>query len=137
MREFGTKKNRNKVSRSYIVFKYVAWSLARNMLTSLTAKLRCFLIPVLSNPATLSNPTTMPRQDVQALVRQLVNMGRHSHMFCFFPEKGSLMDHLPAMPRDRPCGDSPPGNIAGYPFQPNGNDLRTIRKQLSIPGTVN
>ena len=28
-------------------------------------------------------------------------MGGHSHMFCFFPEKGSLMDHLPATPRDQ------------------------------------
>ena len=25
----------------------------------------------------------------------------HSHMFCFFPEKGSLMDHLPPTPRDQ------------------------------------
>jgi len=33
---------------------------------------------------------------------------------------------------DRPYGDSPPSNIASYPFQPNGNDLRTIRKQLKI-----
>jgi biotin synthase len=135
--------------------------------------------------------------DVLTLVQQLVDMGGHSHMFCFFPEKGSLMDHLPATPReqwrrvqlarflidyrdvrvehmrfdemgrvtdfglptsevddivtqgvafrtsgcpgkfsdeisacDRPYGDSPPSNIASYPFQPNGNDLRTIRKQL-------
>jgi biotin synthase len=135
--------------------------------------------------------------EVLTLVQQLVDMGGHSHMFCFFPEKGSLMDHLPATPRDqwrrvqlarylidyrgvrvdqmqfddrgrvtgyglpqaevddivaegvafrtsgcpgkfrddisacdRPYGDSPPSNIASYPFQPNGNDLRTIRKQL-------
>ncbi|HEX2199493.1 MAG TPA: radical SAM protein [Burkholderiales bacterium] len=135
--------------------------------------------------------------DVLALVQQLVDLGGHSHMFCFFPEKGSLMDHLPATPRDqwrrvqlarylidyrggrvekmqfdgqgrvtgfgfaeselnqivaegtafrtsgcpgkfaddvsacdRPYGDSPPSNIASYPFSPNGNDLRTIRKQL-------
>jgi biotin synthase len=144
--------------------------------------------------------------DVLALVQQLVDLGGHSHMFCFFPEKGSLMDHLPATPRDqwrrvqlarylidyrggrvekmkfdhqgrvvdygiaeseleevitravafrtsgcpgkfaddvsacdRPYGDSPPSNIASYPFQPNGNDLRTIRKQLkrgqnNLPG---
>ena len=39
--------------------------------------------------------------DVLALVQQLVDMGGHSHMFCFFPEKGSLMDHLPATPRDQ------------------------------------
>jgi len=138
-------------------------------------------------------------RDVLALVQQLVDLGGHSHMFCFFPEKGSLMDHLPATPRDqwrrvqlarylidyreirfedmqfddagrvidfgvreeeleeviakgtafrtsgcpgkfaddisacdRPYGDSPPSNIASYPFQPNGNDLRTIRKQLKI-----
>jgi len=137
--------------------------------------------------------------DVLALVQRLVELGGHSHMFCFFPEKGSLMDHLPATPRDqwrrvqlarylidyrgarvesmtfddagrvsgfgipeselhtiigegiafrtsgcpgkfaddisacdRPYGDSPPSNIASYPFQPNGNDLRTIRRQLRI-----
>lgn len=121
-------------------------------------------------------------------------------MFCFFPEKGSLMDHLPATPRDqwrrvqlarylmdyggvrleqmrfdeqgrvadfglppaelaavidagiafrtsgcpgkfredvsacdRPYGDSPPSDIASFPFQPNGGDLRRIRRQLRIP----
>jgi len=142
--------------------------------------------------------------EVLTLVQKLVDMGGHSHMFCFFPEKGSLMDHLPATPRDqwrrvqlarylidycgvrvdhmtfdnhgrvtdygiprgeldaiidagiafrtsgcpgkfaddisacdRPYGDSPPSNIASYPFQPNGNDLRTIRKQLDIRKTVN
>jgi biotin synthase len=139
--------------------------------------------------------------DVLTLVQKLVDMGGHSHMFCFFPEKGSLMDHLPATPRDqwrrvqlarylidyrggrvesmkfdgagrvvgygvpeaelqdviaegiafrtsgcpgkfrddvsacdRPYGDSPPSNIASYPFQPNGNDLRTIRRQLKPVG---
>ncbi len=36
-----------------------------------------------------------------SLVQQIVDMGGHSHMFCFFPEKGSLMDHLPATPRDQ------------------------------------
>jgi len=138
-------------------------------------------------------------RDVLSLVQKLVDLGGHSHMFCFFPEKGSLMDHLPATPRDqwrrvqlarylidyrgvrfesmrfdesgrvvdygipeselqtivgegvafrtsgcpgkfaddvsacdRPYGDSPPSNIASYPFQPNGNDLRTIRKQLKL-----
>jgi biotin synthase len=137
-------------------------------------------------------------RDVLGLVQRLVDLGGHSHMFCFFPEKGSLMDHLPATPRDqwrrvqlarylvdykegrvenmrfddfgrvvdfgfpgeklqdiintgtpfrtsgcpgkfaedisacdRPYGDSPPSNIASYPFQPNGNDLRKIRSQLS------
>jgi biotin synthase len=34
---------------------------------------------------------------------------------------------------DRPYGDSPPSNIASFPFQPNGNDLRRIRRQLAIP----
>jgi biotin synthase len=139
-------------------------------------------------------------RDVLALVQQLVDLGGHSHMFCFFPEKGSLMDHLPATARDqwrrvqlarylidyrggrvekmkfdgqgrvidfgvpqsdmdevvaqgtafrtsgcpgkfaedisacdRPYGDSPPSNIASYPFHPNGHDLRRIRKQLRIP----
>lgn len=138
-------------------------------------------------------------RDVLELVQKLVDLGGHSHLFCFFPEKGSLMDHLPATPRgqwrrvqlarylidyqgvrvesmrfgaqgqvvdfgineeklnevvktgtpfrtsgcpgkfaddisacDRPYGDSPPSNIASYPFQPNGNDLRTIRKQLKL-----
>jgi biotin synthase len=137
--------------------------------------------------------------DVLALVQRLVDLGGHSHMFCFFPERGSLMDHLPATPRDqwrrvqlarylidyrgvrvermkfddagrvidfglpaaeldavidggiafrtsgcpgklaedisacdRPYGDSPPSNIASYPFQPNGTDLRRIRRQLRI-----
>ncbi|HEX7219792.1 MAG TPA: radical SAM protein [Burkholderiales bacterium] len=136
-------------------------------------------------------------RDVLELVQKLVDLGGHSHMFCFFPEKGSLMDHLPATPRDqwrrvqlarylidyrggrvenmkfdeagrvtdygfpqseidqvvgegvafrtsgcpgkfaddvsacdRPYGDSPPSNIASYPFQPNKMDLRKIRKQL-------
>ena len=133
------------------------------------------------------------------LVQQLVDLGGHSHMFCFFPEKGSLMDHLPATPRDqwrrvqlarylidyrgvrveqmgfdgegrvvdfglpageldsvidagvafrtsgcpgkfaedisacdRPYGDSPPSNIASYPFPPAKSDLRKIRRQLRI-----
>ena len=137
--------------------------------------------------------------DVLALVQRLVDLGGHSHMFCFFPEQGSLMDHLPATPRDqwrrvqlgrylidyrgarvegmkfdgegrvvdfglpraqldaiidagtafrtsgcpgkfaddvsacdRPYGDSPPSDIASYPFAPNGTDLRKIRRQLRI-----
>jgi biotin synthase len=139
--------------------------------------------------------------DVLALVQSLVELGGHSHMFCFFPEKGSLMDHLPATPRDqwrrvqlarylidyrgvrvehmkfdgagrvvdfglprseldaiidagtafrtsgcpgkfaedvsacdRPYGDSPPSNIASYPFAPNKGDIRKIRRQLKIVG---
>ena len=134
------------------------------------------------------------------LVQQLVDLGGHSHLFCFFPEQGSLMDHLPPTPRDqwrrvqlarylidyasvrleqmrfdalgrvvdfglpreelervidagvafrtsgcpgkfrddvsacdRPYGDSPPHDIASYPFAPNRADLRRIRRQLRIP----
>ncbi|MGI9363732.1 MAG: radical SAM protein [Rhizobiaceae bacterium] len=133
------------------------------------------------------------------LVQKLVDIGGHSHMFCFFPEKGSLMDHLPATPRDqwrrvqlgrylidyydkrvddmsfdesgrvsdfgmpkaeleaiidsgiafrtsgcpgkfaedisacdRPYGDSPPSDIASYPFQPQEVDIRKIRQQLDM-----
>ena len=139
-------------------------------------------------------------REVLELVQRLVDLGGHSHLFCFFPEQGSLMDHLPATPRDqwrrvqlarylldyagvrvdqmqfdghgrvvgyglpraeldaviddgvafrtsgcpgkfredvsacdRPYGDSPPSNIASYPFQPNRKDLRKIRRQLGIP----
>ncbi len=138
--------------------------------------------------------------EVLSLVQQLVDLGGHSHLFSFFPEQGSLMDHLPATPRDqwrrvqlarylidyagvrleqmsfdaegrvvgyglpeaevedvvsqgtafrtsgcpgkfrddisacdRPYGDSPPSNIASFPFQPNKQDLRKIRRQLKIP----
>ncbi len=136
-------------------------------------------------------------RDVLELVQRLVDLGGHSHMFCFFPEKGSLMDHLPATPRgqwrrvqlgrylidyrgarvekmafdaegrvtdfglpasaveaviaegiafrtsgcpgkfrddvsacDRPYGDSPPSDIASFPFQPEKGDLAKIRRQL-------
>ena len=34
---------------------------------------------------------------------------------------------------DRPYGDSPPSNIASYPFQPDKHDVRKIRKQLGLP----
>jgi biotin synthase len=34
---------------------------------------------------------------------------------------------------DRPYGDSPPSNIASYPFQPEKKDLKKIRRQLDIP----
>ncbi len=34
---------------------------------------------------------------------------------------------------DRPYGDSPPSDIASYPFQPAGKDIRKIRKQLDLP----
>lgn len=134
-----------------------------------------------------------------SLVQNLVDLGGHSHMFCFFPEKGSLMDHLPATPRDqwrrvqlarylidycgvniahmkfdeagrvidfglpkseldmiidtglafrtsgcpgkfaedisacdRPYGDSPPSNIASYPFALEDVDIRKVRNQLNM-----
>ncbi len=134
-----------------------------------------------------------------SLVQQLVDLGGHSHMFCFFPEKGSLMDHLPATPRDqwrrvqlgrylidycdrrvdgmsfdengrvadfgvpqaeldaiidsgiafrtsgcpgkfaedisacdRPYGDSPPSDIASYPFALADVDIRKVRNQLGM-----
>jgi len=142
-------------------------------------------------------------RDVLRLVQRLVDLGGHSHMFCFFPEQGSLMDHLPATPRDqwrrvqlgrylidyrgvnvdqmafddegritgyglaagelddvieggiafrtsgcpgkfqedisacdRPYGDSPPSDIASFPFQPKKKDLKKIRRQLDIPVVV-
>ncbi len=135
--------------------------------------------------------------DVLSQVQAIRDLGGHSHMFAFFPEAGSLMDHLPPVPRpqwrrvqlarylidyrghrlermrfdgggclvdfgypqaeleavmaggvafrtsgcpgkaaadisacDRPFGDSPPSNIASYPFAPDGGDLRRIRRQL-------
>jgi biotin synthase len=138
-------------------------------------------------------------QEAVSLVQRLVDLGGHSHLFCFFPEKGSLMDHLPATPRDqwrrvqlarylidyrgvrvehmkfdgdgrvvdfgipkaelddvvdagvafrtsgcpgkfaedisacdRPYGDSPPSDIASYPFAPGRSDVRRIRRQLRI-----
>ncbi len=138
-------------------------------------------------------------QEVLGVVQQLVDLGGHSHMFCFYPEKGSLMDHLPATPRDqwrrvqlarylidycgvrvdqmafddqgrvadfglpraelevivgagvafrtsgcpgkfaddisacdRPYGDSPPSDIASYPFQPEGVHMKRIRRQLDM-----
>jgi len=137
--------------------------------------------------------------EILTLVQDLVDLGGHSHMFCFYPEQGSLMDHLPATPRDqwrrvqlarylidycgvrvdqmkfddkgrvsdfgmpraevdsiidagiafrtsgcpgkfaddisacdRPYGDSPPSDIASYPFQPADADLRRIRSQLDM-----
>lgn len=136
-------------------------------------------------------------REVLELIQRIVDLGGHSHLFCFFPERGSLMDHLPATPRDqwrrvqlarylidyrdvrvehlrfddagsvrdfglpqaeldaiidtgvafrtsgcpgkfaedisacdRPYGDSPPSNIASYPFQPAAVDVRKIRLQL-------
>lgn len=141
--------------------------------------------------------------EILSVVQKLVDMGGHSHMFCFFPEQGSLMDHLPATPRDqwrrvqlarylmdyagvrldqmrfddmgrvtdfglpaaeldvvidsgiafrtsgcpgkfrddvsacdRPYGDSPPSDIASYPFQPSKKDIRKIRRQLGAKQPV-
>jgi len=135
--------------------------------------------------------------DVLTQVQAIRDLGGHSHMFAFFPEAGSLMGHLPPVPRsqwrrvqlarylidywnhrlegmrfdehgklvdfglpqqdldhvidsgiafrtsgcpgkeaedisacDRPYGDSPPRDIASYPFQPNRRDIRKIRGQL-------
>ena len=135
--------------------------------------------------------------DVLSQVQRIRDLGGHSHMFAFFPEKGSLMDHLPPVPRpqwrrvqlarylidyrghrlermrfdddgrlvdfgvpeaalnavidagvafrtsgcpgkeaadvsacDRPYGDSPPRDIASYPFAPDRRDIRRIRAQL-------
>ena len=137
--------------------------------------------------------------ELLALCDRLTRVGGHSHLFCFYPEAGSLMEDLPAPPRprwrrlqlaryliefrghpfaaltfdgdgalvgfgldaealetvvrtglpfrtsgcpgksrddlsacDRPYGDSPPRDIASYPFQPNGGDLRHIRRQLRL-----
>jgi biotin synthase len=134
------------------------------------------------------------------LAQKIVDLGGHNHMFCFFPEEGSLMDHLPATPRDqwrrvqlarylidyrdmridhmkfdelgrvvdfglpagelddvigagiafrtsgcpgkfqddisacdRPYGDSPPSNIASYPFGLKKKDIKKVRKQLAVP----
>ena len=41
---------------------------------------------------------------------------------------GKFRDDVSAC--DRPYGDSPPSNIASYPFQPGKADLRLIRRQL-------
>ena len=43
---------------------------------------------------------------------------------------GKFSDDVSAC--DRPYGDSPPSNIASYPFQPNKTDIRKIRRQLRI-----
>jgi biotin synthase len=142
-------------------------------------------------------------QEMLSVVQRVVDMGGHNHMFSFFPEEGSLMDHLPATPRDqwrrvqlgrylidyrgarvdqmrfdeagrvthfglpaaeledviqagvafrtsgcpgkvaedvsacdRPYGDSPPSDIASYPFAPDRKDIKKIRKQLGIPNRL-
>ncbi|WP_316159603.1 radical SAM protein [Bradyrhizobium sp. SZCCHNRI3042] len=135
--------------------------------------------------------------DVLSQVQRIRDLGGHSHLFAFFPEQGSLMDHLPPAPRpqwrriqlarylidyrshslqhmrfdergqlvdfglpqdevdaivdagvafrtsgcpgkeaadvsacDRPYGDSPPRDIASYPFKPDRRDIRHVRSQL-------
>ena len=47
---------------------------------------------------------------------------------------GKFQDDISAC--DRPYGDSPPSDIASYPFQPKKKDIKRIRKQLDIPVTV-
>ena len=42
---------------------------------------------------------------------------------------GKFADDISAC--DRPYGDSPPSNIASYPFQPTKKDIKKIRKQLN------
>jgi len=136
-------------------------------------------------------------RDLLTQVQTIRDLGGHSHMFAFFPERGSLMDHLPPAPRpqwrriqlarylidyrghriermrfdengmladfglpgdeidavidagiafrtsgcpgkeaddvsacDRPYGDSPPRDIASYPFKLNRQDIRKVRRQL-------
>ena len=44
---------------------------------------------------------------------------------------GKFQDDISAC--DRPYGDSPPSDIASYPFPPKKKDLKRIRKQLDIP----
>ena len=137
-------------------------------------------------------------RDVLTLCRDLHAQGGHSHLFCFFPERGSLLAHLPAPPRgrwrriqlarylieyanhpftalhfdhagaltdfglppaalapiiatglpfrtsgcpgatrpdlsacNRPYGDSPPSDIASYPYAPHSDDMAHITKQLA------
>jgi len=135
-------------------------------------------------------------RDVLTLCRDLHAVGGHSHLFCFFPERGSLLAHLPAPPRarwrrvqlaryliefagvpfeelrfdaagglagfgvdvagivatgvpfrtsgcpgasrddvsacNRPYGDSPPSDIASFPYAPWQDDMTVIRRQLDL-----
>lgn len=48
---------------------------------------------------------------------------------------GKFADDISAC--DRPYGDSPPSNIASYPFQPNKMDLKKIRGQLGMRKPAN
>ena len=43
---------------------------------------------------------------------------------------GKFADDISAC--DRPYGDSPPSNVASYPFAPNRGDLRHIRRQMAV-----
>ena len=47
---------------------------------------------------------------------------------------GKFQDDISAC--DRPYGDSPPSDIASYPFQPQKKELKKIRKQLDVPVRV-
>lgn len=47
---------------------------------------------------------------------------------------GKFRDDISAC--DRPYGDSPPSDIASYPFAPKKKDIKRIRKQLEIPVRV-
>jgi len=44
---------------------------------------------------------------------------------------GKFADDISAC--DRPYGDSPPSDIASYPFQPGPAHLKRIRSQLAMP----
>ena len=47
---------------------------------------------------------------------------------------GKFQDDISAC--DRPYGDSPPSDIASFPFQPSKKDVKKIRKQLDIPVNI-
>ena len=40
-------------------------------------------------------------REILEVAQKIRDLGGHNHMFAFFPEQGSLMDHLPATPRDQ------------------------------------
>ncbi len=136
--------------------------------------------------------------DILQICRDLHEAGGHSHLFCFFPERGSLLAHRSAPPRarwrrlqlarylleyagvpfsamrfddaggladfglpaselepivasglpfrtsgcpgaerpdvsacNRPYGDSPPSDIASFPYPPHDDDMALIRSQLA------
>ena len=68
--------------------------------------------------------------DVLSLVQKLVDLGGHSHLFCFFPEKGSLMDHLPATAA-RPVA---PRAARAVPDRLSGRPGRTMAFDGTGPG---